>query len=37
MGTEKMLSLGIYPEVGLKAARAHRDEAKKVLATGVDP
>jgi integrase len=37
MGTEKMLSLGIYPEVGLKAARAHRDEAKKLLATGIDP
>jgi hypothetical protein len=37
MGTENMLSLGICPEVGLKAGRAHRDEAKKVLATGVDP
>ena len=37
MGTEKMLSLGIYPEVGLKDARVRRDDAKKLLATGVDP
>ncbi|ESQ89717.1 integrase [Asticcacaulis benevestitus DSM 16100 = ATCC BAA-896] len=37
MGREKMLSLGSYPDVGLKAARGRRDEAKKVLATGVDP
>lgn len=37
MGTEKMLSLGIYPEVGLKDARGRRDEAKKVLANSVDP
>ena len=37
MGKEKMLSLGAYPEVGLKDARGRRDEAKKLLATGVDP
>lgn len=34
---EKMLSLGVYPEVGLKDARARRDEARKLLANGIDP
>jgi len=33
----KTLSLGIYPDVGLKEARERRDEARKLLATGVDP
>ena len=36
-GKEKRLSLGTYPDVGLKAARASRDEARKLLADGVDP
>lgn len=36
-GKEKLLSLGIYPEVSLKAARDRRDEARKLLAEGVDP
>jgi len=36
-GKEKMLSLGIYPEVGLKEARAKRDESRKLLAAGADP
>lgn len=36
-GKEKLLSLGTYPEVGLKSARAKRDEARKLIAEGVDP
>jgi integrase len=32
-----MLSLGIYPDVGLKDARERRDAARKLLANGVDP
>lgn len=36
-GKEKRLSLGVYPDVGLKDARARRDEARKLLADGVDP
>ena len=36
-GKEKRLSLGVYPEVGLKDARRRRDEARKLLADGVDP
>jgi integrase len=34
---EKLLSFGAYPAVGLKNARARRDEAKKLLANGADP
>jgi len=37
MGNERMLSLGTYPDVSLSAARQKRDEAKKLLAEGVDP
>jgi integrase len=36
-GKEKLLSLGIYPDVGLKQARERRDEARKLVAAGVDP
>ena len=36
-GKEKLLSLGVYPEVGLKDARERRDEARTLLAKGVDP
>ncbi|CAN7159849.1 integrase arm-type DNA-binding domain-containing protein [Paraburkholderia hospita] len=36
-GKEKRLSLGVYPDVGLKDARERRDEARKLLAQGVDP
>lgn len=36
-GKEKRLSLGVYPDVGLKEARERRDEARKLLADGVDP
>src|SRR3989454_6980415 len=34
---EKRLSLGVYPEVSLKAARAKRDDARRLLASGIDP
>jgi integrase len=36
-GKEKRLSLGVYPDVGLKEARDKRDEARKLLASGIDP
>lgn len=36
-GREKGLSLGIYPDVSLKQAREKRDDARKLLAAGVDP
>lgn len=36
-GKEKLLSLGTYPETSLKDARQRRDEARKLLANGVDP
>lgn len=36
-GKENMLALGKYPEVSLADARARRDEARKLLANGVDP
>jgi integrase len=36
-GKAKTLSLGIYPDVGLREARERRDEARKLLAAGVDP
>ena len=36
-GKEKLLSLGVYPDVGLKDARDRRDEARKLLANAIDP
>lgn len=36
-GKEKLLSLGTYPDIGLKKARADRDDARKMLAIGIDP
>lgn len=36
-GREKLIGLGRYPEVSLKAARDRRDEARRLLATSVDP
>ena len=36
-GKEKRLSLGIYPDTGLKDARERRDKARKQLADGIDP
>ena len=36
-GTEKMLSLGTFPDVPLKLARERRDRARRDLANGIDP
>lgn len=36
-GKEKRLSLGVYPDVVLKAARQKRDAARQQLAAGIDP
>lgn len=36
-GKEKLLALGAYPDVGLAAARTRRDDARKLLADGIDP
>ncbi|QFY42190.1 DUF4102 domain-containing protein [Candidatus Methylospira mobilis] len=36
-GKEKLLSLGVYPEVSLKDARNKRDAARKLLADGGGP
>ena len=35
-GKEKRLSLGVYPDVGLKDARERREENRKLLAAGID-
>ena len=34
---EQMLSLGTYPETGLRAARDRRDESRRLIAAGGDP
>ncbi|RVU32671.1 tyrosine-type recombinase/integrase [Neptunomonas marina] len=36
-GKEKLLSIGVYPEISLKEARAKTAEAKAALAEGNDP
>ena len=36
-GKEKLMSLGKYPDVSLAQARERHAEARKLLATGVDP
>lgn len=36
-GKEKRLSLGTYPDTGLKEAREKRADARKQLAAGIDP
>lgn len=36
-GSEKVLALGLYPDVSLKRAREKRDEARRLLADGVEP
>lgn len=36
-GRESMVSLGAYPDVSLKVARERRDDARKLVASGVDP
>lgn len=37
LGKEKTLALGQYPDVPLKAAREKREEARRLVAAGVDP
>jgi integrase len=34
---EKVFAIGVYPEVSLKRAREKRDEARRLLADGIDP
>jgi integrase len=36
-GKEKRMAFGAYPDVSLSDARQRRDEARKLLAAGVDP
>ena len=36
-GKENRLSLGVYPDVSLKSARAKRDAVRQQLAAGIDP
>jgi integrase len=36
-GKQKMLGLGVFPEVSLLEARTATDEARRLLANGVDP
>ena len=36
-GKQKLLSFGAYPAVSLKDARHRRDDAKELLARGIDP
>src|SRR6202166_1603873 len=36
-GKEKLLALGVYPEITLADARERRAQARKVLAAGNDP
>lgn len=36
-GKQKTLAIGVYPDMGLREARAARDEAKSLLKAGADP
>lgn len=36
-GKQNMLSFGAFPDVSIAAARGKRDEARKLLAAGIDP
>jgi len=36
-GKEKLLALGVYPDVSLSEARDRREQARKLLANGSDP
>lgn len=36
-GKEKSLALGVYPETSLKEARQKRDDARRLLASDIDP
>jgi integrase len=35
--SQKLLAIGVFPDVSLKEARAARENAKRLLASGVDP
>lgn len=37
LGKQARISFGTYPDVGLKEARARRDEAREQVASGIDP
>lgn len=37
MGKEKLLSVGLYPEISLKVARDRRDDLRRQVAEGIDP
>lgn len=36
-GKQKMLALGVYPDISLAEAREKRDAARKLIANGFDP
>jgi integrase len=36
-GREKMISVGVYPDTGLALARDKRDDARRLLAAGINP
>lgn len=36
-GREKLLAIGVYPDISLASARQSRDEARSMLAQGIDP
>jgi integrase len=36
-GKEKLLAMGVWPDVSLTAARRKREEARELLAQGIDP
>ena len=36
-GAQKALAIGVYPTVGLKQARDALQDAKRLLASGIDP
>lgn len=36
-GREKLLALGVYPDVPLKLARDRREQARQLVANGIDP
>jgi integrase len=37
LGREQQLSIGQYPDVGLRQARERRDEARRIIASGANP
>lgn len=37
MGKEGMISLGVYPDIGLKEARDRREQTRKLVANGINP